>query len=250
MTKKILIDGDSIAYKAGYAESLTLCYQVINNTMARIFKDCNSKDYEIYVEEFRKPKSSFRRQIYSQYKTRKPQDKCRFLAEAKMYLTFTWHARVVDIFESEDRVVRRAFELGPENCIVACIDKDLLCQPLTFYNYDEKNSLGKGLGVEIPAGTIYTVSKDEATLHLYRQMLAGDTVDTVPGVKGIGKVNACKLVDDASIAALQAAQVYCENGLSYEDYLLNYNLLKIREENTTDILKPISEQQFRDNLNQ
>lgn len=246
MTKKILIDGDSIAYKAGFAENLNLMYTTINNTMQRIFNDCQSKDYELYIEEYRVPKTNFRKNVYEQYKVRPP-SKCQYLAEARMYLTFSWNARIVDGIESEDKVTQRAYELGKDNCIVACIDKDLLCNPLTFYNYDEKNKLGNGLGVSIPAGTIYTVSEDEATLHLWRQVCTGDKVDNIPGVPGVGKVTACNVVDDPHIAALQAAHLYKFNEFTYDYFIMNYNLIKIRGDTNTDVEYPLTREQYESN---
>lgn len=60
----------------------------------------------------------------------------------------------------------------PEGTVIATIDKDLDTVPGLHYNFVTK--------------TTYNVSPNEARKFFWRQMLTGDTVDNIPGIKGIG----------------------------------------------------------------
>lgn len=65
--------------------------------------------------------------------------------------------------------------------IVASIDKDLLQIPGRHFNFVTKEEL--------------TISPKEAVINFYAQALSGDPVDNVPGVKGIGPVKARKALE-------------------------------------------------------
>ena len=76
--------------------------------------------------------------------------------------------------------------LATENpgSIIASIDKDLMMIPGRNYNFVTKEET--------------TISPKQAMLNFYAQVLSGDSVDNIPGVAGIGPVKAARLVADCA----------------------------------------------------
>ena len=65
-----------------------------------------------------------------------------------------------------------------ETTFICSIDKDLNMIPGWHYNFT--------------SGKVYHISEEEGYRNFYTQMITGDTVDNVPGIKGMGKVKAAK----------------------------------------------------------
>lgn len=88
---------------------------------------------------------------------------------------------------------------GVDSCICT-IDKDLDMVPGFHYNY--------------VTGERYYIPEDEAQVYFWRQMLTGDTVDNIPGVSGIGKKKAEKIIEfgmtpEEMYAAVHPLYVQC-----------------------------------------
>jgi len=184
---KLLIDGDPIVYRIGFAcqkkdketglvtadpESHTLrsckvfLTQLINKTEADIYK--------IYLTG----KGNFRYKVREDYKAnRKGTDKPVHYQLVRDYLVSNFAAQVVDGMEADDAV---ALEQTSDT-VIATIDKDLLMVEGKHYNY------GKG--------TWATVSAEEGEYFFYKQMLTGDKVDNIIGIRGIGEKKASKILD-------------------------------------------------------
>ena len=184
---KLLIDGDPIVYRIGFAcqkkdketglvtadpESHTLrsckvfLTQLINKTEADIYK--------IYLTG----KGNFRYKVREDYKAnRKGTDKPVHYQLVRDYLVSNFAAQVVDGMEADDAL---ALEQTSDT-VIATIDKDLLMVEGKHYNY------GKG--------TWDTVSAEEGEYFFYKQMLTGDKVDNIIGIRGIGEKKASKLLD-------------------------------------------------------
>jgi|DEB0MinimDraft_3_1074331.scaffolds.fasta_scaffold37673_2 hypothetical protein len=67
-----------------------------------------------------------------------------------------------------------------EDSVICTIDKDLDMVPGFHYNYVKRES--------------YYVADCDAPVYFWRQMLTGDSVDNIPGIKGIGKKTAEKML--------------------------------------------------------
>ena len=65
--------------------------------------------------------------------------------------------------------------------VIATQDKDLNMVPGLHYNPSSRE--------------IYTKTSDEAKYCFYHQLLTGDSTDNIPGVPGIGKIKASKILD-------------------------------------------------------
>jgi 5'-3' exonuclease len=91
--------------------------------------------------------------------------------------------------ESEGREADDLLRIWAEECrragtdyIVCTIDKDLKMIPGSFYNMKQKE--------------LIEISEEEAMRHYYEQLLKGDPVDDIPGLRGVGNVKAKKLLAD------------------------------------------------------
>jgi hypothetical protein len=91
-------------------------------------------------------------------------------------------AKVISGIEADDAVRIRALELGLENVMLAYIDKDLKMIGGQSFDY----------------GTMTMreyITPLEADRFFWKQMLTGDSVDNIHGIKGVGAVKAGKLLD-------------------------------------------------------
>lgn len=93
-------------------------------------------------------------------------------------------AREVDGIEADDALSiagwRAFYKPTSWEIILATQDKDLNMVPGSHYNPTKKE--------------YYQLNPQEARLNFYSQLLTGDDVDNIPGVTGIGKVTAKKLL--------------------------------------------------------
>lgn len=226
----VLIDGDSIAYMAASLHTDRFNYEeLINGKISEILFATGCSNYELYVECPEKG-TMFRDTIAvtKKYKgNRAKLERPPLLGDAKYYMRDTWNANLVSVFESEDFVTKRAAEIGHDNCIIAAIDKDLYCNPGRFYNYR--------------TGETKIVTQEQADLNLWRQVATGDNTDNIPGVPGIGPRKAEVVVDVESCVKL-----YKENGLSYEYFIEQFNLIYIRPSVDPVILYPLTENEWEE----
>lgn len=86
-------------------------------------------------------------------------------------------ARVFSEVEADDALASHA-----RNNIVASIDKDLLQVPGVHYNFVEKQ--------------FYIIDVDNGHINLARQMLTGDSIDNIPGIKGMGEARANAFIEE------------------------------------------------------
>lgn len=132
-------------------------------------------DYTVYISG----KGNFRKDITDTYKAnRKDIPKPEHYTFCRQYLAGNHPTVLVDYMEADDA-------LGiaqTEDTIIASIDKDLLTIPGRHYNITTKVQS--------------TVSETEAFYNFCSQMLTGDTVDNIKGVRGIGKVRAARILEN------------------------------------------------------
>jgi 5'-3' exonuclease len=179
----LLIDGDIIAYRAGFSvkdgdfddviEKVDELTELILNANL-FFNDKN--DYQIYLTG----KGNFRYDIAKDYKAnRKTSAKPEYLTETMGYLIEEYGASVSDGQEADDDIATRACSLD-YNCTIASIDKDFLQIPCDHYNFYHYKHI--------------KVSPLEAHRNFYMQLLTGDVADNIKGVKGLGPVKARKII--------------------------------------------------------
>lgn len=136
-------------------------------------------------------------------------------------------------WESDDLIYDRAKELD-YNCVVCTVDKDLnQIEGWKFDLYKAKTGDFNELGQEIKEYRgLHYVDKETANLLVWIQMLEGDAVDNVKGVRGIGKVKASKQISQSKNPFITVARTYCKTfGIDWkEKFRVNYRLLKLGTE--------------------
>lgn len=132
------------------------------------------------------------------YKNNRP-ERPKYYEVCRQYLLAQYNVVECKKCEADDAVAIKATELGDE-CIIAHVDKDINQVPGLHFHIDREET--------------YTVTKLDAVKYLYTQLLTGDTVDTVPGMKHFctartcGDVRIMRLLADANSEYGVFAQAY------------------------------------------
>ena len=220
MEELILIDGNSLLFKAFYATSYTGNYMVNRNGIptngvygfARMVEKIISINPKYVIAAFDYGKKTFRNELLDTYKaTRKetPQELVPQFALAREYLTahnITWYE--VEGYEGDD-IIGTLVDFGEKNNLKVSVytgDKDanqLISSQTTIYRtvkgvteldiYNEQTLLDK-----------YGLKPDQ-----FRDFLGlmGDSSDNIPGIKGVGEKTALKLLHQyGTIEGLQEHQ--------------------------------------------
>lgn len=220
MEELILIDGNSLLFKAFYATSYTGNYMVNRNGIptngvygfARMVEKIISTNPKYVIVAFDYGKKTFRNELLDTYKaTRKetPQELIPQFALAREYLTahnITWYE--VEGYEGDD-IIGTLVDFGEKNNLKVSVytgDKDanqLISPQTTIYRtvkgvteldiYNEQTLLDK-----------YGLKPDQ-----FRDFLGlmGDSSDNIPGIKGVGEKTALKLLHQyGTIEGLQEHQ--------------------------------------------
>lgn len=220
MEELILIDGNSLLFKAFYATSYTGNYMVNRNGIptngvygfARMVEKIISTNPKYVIVAFDYGKKTFRNELLDTYKaTRKetPQELVPQFTLAREYLTahnITWYE--VEGYEGDD-IIGTLVDFGEKNNLKVSVytgDKDanqLISPQTTIYRtvkgvteldiYNEQTLLDK-----------YGLKPDQ-----FRDFLGlmGDSSDNIPGIKGVGEKTALKLLHQyGTIEGLQEHQ--------------------------------------------
>lgn len=220
MEELILIDGNSLLFKAFYATSYTGNYMVNRNGIptngvygfACMVEKIISINPKYVIVAFDYGKKTFRNELLDTYKaTRKetPQELVPQFALAREYLTahnITWYE--VEGYEGDD-IIGTLVDFGEKNNLKVSVytgDKDanqLISSQTTIYRtvkgvteldiYNEQTLLDK-----------YGLKPDQ-----FRDFLGlmGDSSDNIPGIKGVGEKTALKLLHQyGTIEGLQEHQ--------------------------------------------
>lgn len=109
--------------------------------------------------------------------------KPKYYKEIKEYLISSWNASTTDSVEADDELGMEQTVRG-DSSIIATLDKDLDMIAGWHYNFKDNRK--------------YYLSQEEADTNFFRQMITGDTTDNIPGIKGLGPINAQRVIDSSS----------------------------------------------------
>lgn len=179
-----LIDADIVCYRIGFAS------QDVNE------KICIARCAEFMEELVMKPwvgdylgfltgSNNYRKEIAvtAPYKGNRTQDKPIHYDLIREYLNKAWACEIIEGQEADDAIGIKAYEFEDlEDYIIMSIDKDLDMIEGWHYNFIKD--------------TKYFVNAFEAIKHFYTQILTGDRVDNIVGLKGIGPKKAEKILED------------------------------------------------------
>ena len=182
-----------------------------DNIINRIVKHEQCTSYTVYISGDK----NFRYDIDPAYKGQRDKiNKPIHEKQIRNHLIKKWKAQVVDCGHETDDEVSIELWRNQDTHVIASIDKDLNNTPGWHFNYDKEE--------------YYYIPYDEASLNFYRQMLSGDNVDNIKGVKGIGKQRAEDLLPypltDERMCDI-VWNVYKEKGYDYKYFLQQGQLL-------------------------
>lgn len=162
---------------------VTNIYNAVIDSKANTLSDA-SPVYKLYLTPVEK--TCFRYAVAKTvgYKSTRPSGKPPHFEAVREYLIKNWGARICEAkYEADDAIGIEATAPGiSSDCIIASIDKDLRMIPGWHYNYDTKE--------------LDYINEWEAAINWARQMLTGDTSDSIPGLRRIGKVKADRLLKE------------------------------------------------------
>jgi len=169
---KCLIDGDPLAYIAGW----NVTVEEAKANMDVLVQDiCDAAFTDECLIAVKGP-NNFRDNVLSSYKgsRRSTPEQASMVKTLRDYLIEAHDAIEAEGQEADDLLAQWAEECRNEGTdwVIASIDKDLLTIPGKHYN--------------IRKGTLVEIDKDTADYLLNKQLLMGDSADDIPGLKGIG----------------------------------------------------------------
>lgn len=183
MAKTALVDADILLYRVGFgkeAESEDDAIAALDQTIYSILEKVNC-DYQVFY--LSDSQNNFRKLVDPQYKANRG-PKPKHYNVLKNHLITVWCAEIAEGAEADDAMSLNCVNTEEHQTILVSIDKDLLQVPALHYNFvkDEWTEVSEFLGY----------------YNFYFQMLTGDPVDNVKGLKGIGKVKAEKILKDVT----------------------------------------------------
>jgi hypothetical protein len=219
MSSKLpIIDGDILCYRVGFAcneETEAVAIKTMVELLEElVFIDLSSDDCVGYLTGSK----NFRYDIAKTqpYKgNRKDAARPIHLPRLREYLHTAWDFRVVNGQEADDAIGIHATSLRDKSVIVT-IDKDLDMIPGYHYNPVKKES--------------YYIDDKEAIKNFYRQILTGDKVDNIEGLRGIGPKKADKILAEAETELKMYEAVLKAYDNNQERVIENGQLLWIRRQ--------------------
>lgn len=180
-----LIDADSLIYAVGFSSNDTEEQYAISRLEATMVELCMELECDDY-KGFLTGKGNFRNDIAvtAPYKGQRVADKPVHYKALREHLVNSWGFVVTEGIEADDAVGIAAYAVPEEESIMVHIDKDLNQFRGWHYNYRKKEK--------------YHVSEFEGLVNFYTQILTGDRIDNIVGLKGIGPAKAAKILKDCT----------------------------------------------------
>ena len=180
-----LIDADSLIYAVGFSSNDAeepIALARLEQTMTELCMELDCDDYKGFLTG----KGNFRNAIAVTvpYKGQRTSDKPVHYQALRDHLVSSWGFTVVQGIEADDAVGIAAYALPEDETIMVHIDKDLNQFRGWHYNYRKKEK--------------YHVTEFEGLTAFYTQILTGDRIDNIVGLKGIGPVKAKRILEECT----------------------------------------------------
>lgn len=171
ITEVILIDN---------AEAVAL--SVVNNAIGTLIQDVVSAFPTVnpILILYMTGSINFRREICKTYKANRTAPKPLLYDMVKRYILNKYTPYIIEPFEADDTASSAHCYCQSKGhlSLLVHIDKDLNSVVGVHYNPDKRQ--------------FYNITVNEAITNHYRQLLSGDTVDNIKGIKGYGAAKAAK----------------------------------------------------------
>lgn len=192
-----IIDADSLCYAVGFSSNdvdESLAVSRLEQTVIEICMDLDVDEYKGFLTG----QGNFRNDIAVTvpYKGTRPSEKPVHLQALRNHLVESWGFVIVNGIEADDAVGIEAYKVSEDESVMVHIDKDLNQFRGHHYNYRKQHR--------------YYVSEFDGWYNFYLQILTGDRIDNIQGLKGIGPAKGakilkdCKTVEDLYDAVLKA----------------------------------------------
>jgi 5'-3' exonuclease len=260
MPRTALVDGDIIVYSCGFAsdirewhcpdgtifsynkeakeycddngldkEELELKYtssplsHTLHNVklvLNKILKETDTKQLVIYLTG----KTNFRNEIPSPLEYKGNRDKSHKPTQYKEIIEFllaNYNTIITNGEEADDAMGIEQSSRPYGDTVICTKDKDLDMISGLHYNLTKNKEP-------------YEISEEQAIKSFYIQLLTGDRVDNIQGIKGIGNKKASKILDgieEEKELLKVALEQYERAGFTKEDLINNGRLLWIRRKN-------------------
>jgi hypothetical protein len=181
-----LIDADIVCYRIGFASqdvNEKICIARTAEFMEELVMKPWVGDYQGYLTG----SNNFRKDIAvtAPYKGNRTAEKPIHYNLIREYLIKAWGCELVEEQEADDAIGIKAYSYeDTEDYVVMSIDKDLDMIHGWHYNFIKDNK--------------YFIDDQQAIKHFYTQILTGDRVDNIIGLKGIGPKKAEKILEDCT----------------------------------------------------
>jgi hypothetical protein len=181
---KALLDGDIFVYRIGFASNEET-ESIAISRMAVMLEDLvmmpNVGDYQGYLTG----SNNYRMEIAKEapYKGNRKAEKPVHYALLREYLVKSWGFEMVEEQEADDAIGIAAYSMDPYDYVIYSIDKDLDMIRGWHYNFVKEKK--------------YYVDEEDTLRTFYKQVLTGDRVDNIPGLKGVGDKKAEKILGEA-----------------------------------------------------
>lgn len=201
--------------KTEVVEPINYTFHIVDKIMEGIKNDTGINDITIYLSPSSSDNFRYRIPYPVPYKGNRP-EKPIHLEDCRKFLRDRYNATVASGVEADDAI--GIFATVNTNCVIASVDKDLRQIAGNHYHLDDK--------------TFQNVTEVQGLRALYRQMLMGDRVDNIIGIKGIGIKTAEKLIDHLYSENEMDRVIREQYKIHFKDkwesmYKANYDLLKI-----------------------
>ena len=179
-----ILDGDIFVYRIGFAsegDSEGIAISRMASFVEDLIMMPEIGDYQGYLTG----SNNYRMEIAKEapYKGNRSAPKPQHYELLREYLIKSWGFEMVEGQEADDAIGIKAYTMDVEDYMIYSIDKDLDMIRGWHYNFNKDHK--------------YFVDEDDTLRTFYKQVLTGDRVDNIPGLKGIGPKKADKILGDA-----------------------------------------------------
>jgi hypothetical protein len=181
---KALIDGDILVYRIGFASkdvNEKLAMSRMTEFLEELVMMPEINEYQGYLTG----SNNYRNEIAktAPYKGNRTGERPVHYDLLRQYLNTAWDFKIVENQEADDAIGIAAYEFeSDEDYMIMSIDKDLDMLRGWHYNFSKNIK--------------YHIDEFDGILNFYKQLLVGDRVDNIIGLKGIGPKKAEKILKD------------------------------------------------------
>ena len=182
---KALIDGDILVYRIGFSVDDPEEEKFAISRMGHFIDNLLSVDGVDTFSGYITGSTNYRQELSTEGKYKGNRENARkpiHYDALREYLLDKWCFELIEGQEADDAIGIAVYDAPVDTTCVMSIDKDLNMLRGWHYNFVKED--------------LYYVTEEEAIKNFYIQILTGDRVDNIQGLKGVGPVKAGKILKD------------------------------------------------------